>query len=268
MRAKAGSRGFRARPRPKRRPAARVPALKRILVVEDDPDTQVIVSFALGRGSFVIEVCGTGAEALEKAPAFEPDLVLLDVMLPFMDGPSILREMRRRSSLASVPVIFMTARAQPEDVAEYRSLGSLDVIAKPFDPMTLAENVRAIWSRHHKAVDANDRAALRELQRIYTSQLATRLADIETVVSRIRIDREAADKLFHLAHRLTGSSATLGYSEVSGAARAVEDLLFARDESAGLQDEAIRKIETAVHNLREAAERVRLRRSRRPPKGA
>src|SRR4051794_40114221 len=80
--------------RPARRPSrskrrASVPPLARVLLVEDDPDTQIIASFALTRGGFTIEVCGTGAEALETAPVFAPDLILLDVMLPFMDGPSI-----------------------------------------------------------------------------------------------------------------------------------------------------------------------------------
>src|SRR4051794_4765996 len=128
------SRGGRAMSR--RTPKARstpVPPLKRILLIEDDPDAQVIASFALKRGGFSFEVYGSGMEALKDGPAFAPHLILLDVMLPFMDGPAILREMRRTTAFALTPVIFMTARAYPEDIAEYRSLGSLDVIAKPFD---------------------------------------------------------------------------------------------------------------------------------------
>lgn len=125
------------------------PSLRRILVVEDDPDTQILVGFALKR-AFEVKTCGTGLEALATVSRFEPDLVLLDVMLPFMDGPTVLREMRADERLPAVPVVFMTARAFPEELASYRALGALDVIVKPFDPMTLAETLSSIWTRWHR----------------------------------------------------------------------------------------------------------------------
>ena len=121
--------------------------LQRILLVEDDPDIQIVARLALADlAGFDLEVCSSGREALEKGPGFSPDLILLDVMMPELDGPSTLREMRRRGSLGATPVIFMTAKAQPEEVAEYRRLGALDVIVKPFDPMALGDVVRRIWS--------------------------------------------------------------------------------------------------------------------------
>ncbi len=122
--------------------------LRRILLVEDDPDIQIVARLALSDlAGFELEVASSGREALEKAPAFAPDLILLDVMMPELDGPSTLRELRRRPALDATPVIFMTAKAQPEEVAEYRSLGALDVIVKPFDPMVLGEEIRRIWNR-------------------------------------------------------------------------------------------------------------------------
>jgi two-component system OmpR family response regulator len=118
-------------------------ALRRILFVEDDPDIQVVATMALeSLGGFSVLACGSGLEALSRFDEFAPDLVLLDVMMPGMDGPETLAALRRRSD---VPVIFMTARVQTHEVLRYRELGAAEVIAKPFDPMTLADTVRKIW---------------------------------------------------------------------------------------------------------------------------
>ena len=120
--------------------------LSRILLVEDDRDIQIVARLALADlAGFELEICSSGQEALEKAPEFAPDLILLDVMMPELDGPSTLRELRRQSTLGKTPVIFMTAKAQPEEVAAYLRMGALDVI-KPFDPMALGDQVRSIWA--------------------------------------------------------------------------------------------------------------------------
>ena len=120
--------------------------LQRILYVEDEPDIQAVAKLALEMvGGFAVKVCNSGEEALREAEAFAPDMILLDVMMPGMDGPSTLKALRALPSLADVPVAFMTAKVQPAEVAHYRTLGARDVIAKPFDPMTLASQVRAIW---------------------------------------------------------------------------------------------------------------------------
>lgn len=120
--------------------------LQRILYVEDEPDIQEVARLALEMvGGFTVKVCSSGEEALQEAEAFAPDMILLDVMMPGMDGPSTLKALRERAALAEVPVAFMTAKVQPQEVAQYRALGALDVIAKPFDPMQLANQVRAIW---------------------------------------------------------------------------------------------------------------------------
>ena len=90
----------------------------RILLVEDDRDIQKVASMVLERlGGYEVACCSSGYEALEKAPEFAPDLILLDVMMPALDGPGTLREMRREASLAETPVVFMTAKAQPDEVA-------------------------------------------------------------------------------------------------------------------------------------------------------
>lgn len=120
--------------------------LQRILCIEDEPDIQAVVKLALEMvGGFTVKICSTGEEAVREAAAFAPDMILLDVMMPGMDGPTTLQKLRQLSSFADIPVAFMTAKVQATEVAHYKSLGALDVIPKPFDPMGLADQVRSIW---------------------------------------------------------------------------------------------------------------------------
>lgn len=124
--------------------------LVRILYVEDEPDIQMVAKLALEMvGGFTLEVCSSGVEALERATGFKPQLLLLDVMMPGMDGPSTLNKLRELPQTAATPAIFMTAKVQPSEVAQYKSLGAVDVIPKPFDPMTLAGKVQEIWESCH-----------------------------------------------------------------------------------------------------------------------
>jgi len=120
-----------------------------ILIVEDDPDIQCIIGIALKQvGGFQVQACSSGVEALEKLQSFVPQLVLLDVMMPGLDGPTTLAEMRQRPLLSKIPVIFLTAKALDQEIPEYRKQGVLGVIIKPFDPMTLSDTIRQLWHNH------------------------------------------------------------------------------------------------------------------------
>ena len=122
--------------------------LERVLYVEDDPDIRVIGTFALQDvGGLTVKACGSGAEAVAAAADFGPQLLLLDVMMPQMDGPAALQALRALAATASTPVVFMTAKVQPREVESYRQLGALEVIAKPFDPLTLAAQITALYER-------------------------------------------------------------------------------------------------------------------------
>lgn len=122
--------------------------LERIMYVEDEPDIQAIARMALENvGGFTVCICSSGSEALSKLQEFNPDLVLLDVMMPEMDGPTTLKEIYKTVGLTGVPVIFMTAKVQPQEIEHYRQLGAVDVIPKPFDPMKLANTIRDVWVR-------------------------------------------------------------------------------------------------------------------------
>lgn len=127
-------------------------SLSKILYVEDEPDIQAIAKLALETiGGFNLEVCSSGVEAIEKGPQFHPDLILMDVMMPGLDGPSTLLELRKNDDLNNTPVVFMTAKVQPQEIAEFKELGAVEVIAKPFDPMTLSEQINSIWSGCNEA---------------------------------------------------------------------------------------------------------------------
>jgi CheY-like chemotaxis protein len=127
-----------------------VPLLKTIMVVEDEPDIQAIVKIAMERlGKFQVIICGSGDEALRKAQRIIPDMILLDVMMPGMDGPTTLKKLREIPGMPDVPVVFMTAKVQSYELAYYHELGAIEVIKKPFDPVDLPEIVKKIWSKYH-----------------------------------------------------------------------------------------------------------------------
>lgn len=123
--------------------------LTKILYAEDEPDIQSIAQMSLEMmGGFTLKVCNNGQEAANSAEEFAPDLILLDVMMPYMDGPTALKEIRKVPSLQNTPVIFMTAKVQHQEVEAYKELGAIDVIAKPFDPMTLSETIQTLWEQN------------------------------------------------------------------------------------------------------------------------
>lgn len=126
-----------------------MPELKRILYVEDEIDIQAVAKIALENvGGFNLLACGSGKDALEAAISFNPDLFLLDVMMPVMDGPTTLKALWGLPELKNTPAIFMTAKVQPDEIKAFQALGALDVIAKPFDPMNLANQIKTIWQLH------------------------------------------------------------------------------------------------------------------------
>jgi two-component system, OmpR family, response regulator len=120
--------------------------LKTILYVDDEPDIREVVQMSLSLvDGLDVQVCESGERALQLLPEIKPDLLLLDVMMPGMDGPSTLQKMRSIPALAKIPVVFMTAKAMPQEVARFRELGAASVIAKPFDPIQLGNQVVAVW---------------------------------------------------------------------------------------------------------------------------
>jgi two-component system, OmpR family, response regulator len=126
-------------------------ALKRVLLVDDNPDVRMVAKMALEFvGGLQVADAASGAEALRIAASQPPDLILLDVMMPEMDGPATLKALRERPETAGIPVVFLTAKARADEIRGLRELGALYVIPKPFDPMTLADEVEAVWRNYRR----------------------------------------------------------------------------------------------------------------------
>ena len=126
--------------------------LSHILCVDDEPDVLFLARRSLEKvGGFTVTPASGGMSALEVLGAARPDLILLDVMMPEIDGPATLKLIRANPDYDGIPVIFITARVRSSEVEEYLALGACGVLAKPFDPMSLPNEVRAIWDQTHAA---------------------------------------------------------------------------------------------------------------------
>lgn len=125
----------------------------KILYAEDDPDIREIAKIALeDLGGFEVKYCNNGKEVIESVNDFKPDLLLLDVMMPEMDGPTTLQNLQKLKGFNNTPVIFMTAKIQSNELAQYQAMGVVDTIIKPFDPMTLANTIRTIFKKNKEVV--------------------------------------------------------------------------------------------------------------------
>tara|TARA_R110002124_G_scaffold118016_1_gene275220 strand:+ start:11002 stop:11391 length:390 start_codon:yes stop_codon:yes gene_type:complete len=121
--------------------------LTHVLCVDDDPDILEVAQISLELvGGLTVTGLGSGPLCLAGAETIRPDLILLDVMMPGMDGPATLTALKAAPGLRDIPVVFMTARVQEVEVDQYLALGAVAVIPKPFDPMTLADQIKAIWA--------------------------------------------------------------------------------------------------------------------------
>jgi two-component system OmpR family response regulator len=116
----------------------------KVLVVDDEPDIRRIARLGLTRvGGMEVVEASNGAEGLIRAKEDHPDAVLLDVMMPAVDGPTTLARLREDPATAGIPVVFLTAKAIAAEVDRLKALGAAGVLTKPFDPMTLARDLRA-----------------------------------------------------------------------------------------------------------------------------
>ena len=129
-----------------------MPALSRIMYVDDDPDLRAIAEISLrDLSGFVVELCGGGREALNKAPDFQPELILLDVMMPGMDGIETFKRFHDLPATVLTPIVFVSSRVKSHEVDAYYALGAAGVIPKPFDPLTLGDQARRLWDERREA---------------------------------------------------------------------------------------------------------------------
>ena len=122
--------------------------LQKVCYVEDDVDIQRIVQLSLERvGKMQVEIVGDPTTAIDAILAFRPDLVMLDWMMPVLDGPALFRQMKQRPETSALPVVFITAKAAQRDLDELLTLGAAGTISKPFSPKDLPDQLRTIWRK-------------------------------------------------------------------------------------------------------------------------
>ncbi len=205
-----------------------VKPLQRILVVDDEPDILAVIRTTLrARGDFEVEVCACGQDALEVAPRFAPDLILLDVMMPGIDGPMTLKALQEDPQTSSTPVVFMTAKVMPQETARYLTLGAVAVIAKPFDQRTLVDEIEVIWGGQVSTRSAwGPNHEMEALLEAYSRAVPEKIAEIASswrAVEDAQGNAELAQKVHSLVHRLAGTAGTYGYSTLGNAASQLEE---------------------------------------------
>jgi CheY-like chemotaxis protein len=220
----------------------------RVLHVDDEPDIRKVVEVSLGLDpDFETRSCGSGHEALTVAADWPPHIVLLDVMMPEMDGPATLARLRDNVQTAAIPVVFMTARAQTRELDLFRSLGAAGVIPKPFDPMTLAASVRA----YLRPTDD----PLSPLRKVFLRRVDDDAARLVKYWSALKDDPTSPPVLAGIrgiAHSLAGAGGIYGFSEISDAAAALEEAVIELD-GAG----SVRGVTYALDRLLVYAEKSR-----------
>lgn len=188
----------------------------RILHVDDEPDIREVVEMSLELDpAFTVKSCSSGRDALVVAANWSPDLILCDVMMPIMDGPTTLARLRESPQTAGIPVVFMTARAQARELEQFKSLGASGVIPKPFDPLALATSVRG----HLCSAGI---AALREgfLKRLRVDAAA--LVKCRTALADDPTSPALLEQVRAFVHALAGAAGIFGFHEISREAAALE----------------------------------------------
>ncbi len=203
--------------------------LKQILVIDDDPDVLAVASLALTElGGYTVETCESSAEAIEAVRGFGPDLVLLDVSMPGLDGFGVLSAMRGVPATSSTPVVFITAQAEPQRIAEHEDRGCLGVIQKPFDPVALPDRLEEFWKLHGRRRVETHQREFESLRRTYIGELPDKIAAMQEAAAALAADgwdRTRVLLLSQLAHRMAGSSGLYRFAALSRSASALEEIV-------------------------------------------
>jgi two-component system OmpR family response regulator len=206
-----------------------------VLYVDDDPDICEVVRASLGlMAGLNVYIAGSGETAIDLAYALRPDLILMDVMMPGLDGPSTLKFMRESPPIDAIPVIFLTAKVLPAEIAHLLDLGAIGVIGKPFDPMTLGDQLLTVWK---SAGLGETSAPARSAPGAVKQQVSSLTGDF---LRRTRRDVMRLTEMFEragtgdttvlkgaerLAHSIHGAGAMFGFPQLSATAGAIEQLI-------------------------------------------
>jgi CheY-like chemotaxis protein len=213
----------------------------RVLHVDDEPDIREVVEISLGLDpDIVMRSCASGEAALAVVKDWTPDIMLLDVMMPVMDGATTLANLRSDPRTVDIPVVFMTARAQSRELDLFRSLGAVGVIPKPFDPMTLAASLRVYIEPPDARIGA---MRYKFLQRVDGDLVA--LSGHWSALENGATDPSSLAGIRSIAHGLAGAGGIFGFGEISDAAAALEEAVILESGGRG----SMSKIECALERL-------------------
>jgi CheY-like chemotaxis protein len=208
------------------RQGARVNPLQ-ILHVDDEADIRQVVELSLGLDpGFILRSCASGEDALAAAADWPPDMILCDVTMPKMNGPQTLIRLRENPQTAHIPVVFMTGGAQGSELAYFKSLGATGIIAKPFDPMTLATTVRA--QLRTAGMDALRGTFVRRL-----GSDAAVLVKCRTDLANDATSLNALNQIKSYAHALAGAAGIFGFQHITEAARALQKATIEKLDGGG-----------------------------------
>jgi CheY-like chemotaxis protein len=240
--------------------------LKSVLGADDDPDVCAVVRASLRlTGGIDVRMTGSGEHLIDLALEHPPDLVLLDVMMPGMDGAATLRRMRENPLLHTIPAIFLTARVMPVDLRQVLPLGALGLISKPFDPLKLGDQILGMWNKVQMAVAAPNStpAAQVHVEGLAVRFLRRAVTDIVLLREKIdqagRGDAAALKEVEHIGHKMHGSAAMLGFHRVSAIGEAIEHLaagVIADSEAHGpiAESALVQQISACIEQLAAAVE--------------
>jgi two-component system OmpR family response regulator len=199
------------------------PDFQSVLYVDDDADICSIVQVTLRMvPGLNVQTADSGERAIDLAHELRPDLVLMDVMMPGLDGPSTLKRMRQSILLADIPVIFMTAKVLPAEISQFLQLGAIGVIVKPFDPLKLYAELVALWHKDGiagpSACGAQSNAEA-QIDSLTSSFLQRAWADVINLAKMIEHaqngDRSVFPEVERVSHSLHGAGAMFGFPKIS-----------------------------------------------------
>jgi CheY-like chemotaxis protein len=214
----------------------------RILHVDDEPDTREVVELSLGLDpDFTVRSCCSGEEGLAVAAEWEPDIILLDVMMPVLDGPATLAQLRQNMETAHLPVVFVTARSQAREADRFRSLGAVGLIPKPFDPLMLAASLRKYV---RPSPDPLARLKVDFILRVRRDAAA--LIQARSELGRAIRSPDTLERIKLIAHALSGASGIYGYADLGYAAAQLQDAVFAELAGRGACEETDRALDGLI----------------------
>ncbi len=204
-----------------------------VLYVDDDPDIcEVVRSSLCLLSGYDVRTADSGERAIELAAELLPDLILMDVMMPGLDGPSTLKRMRANEALAEIPVVFLTAKVLPAEVAHFLNLGAIGVIRKPFDPLKLGAELFNLWKKIYaperkspkgRGAPAEVQEKVQSLTDDFLRRTSAEVAALRELIERARLgDRTVLKDIQVVAHSINGAGAMFGFPEVSASGRAIE----------------------------------------------